>query len=99
MVIQHDRASNNRLALLAGLSNFGCAALQRSVDVDPLHGSSHGKGVGFAFGRERFAELILRRWETASLASALLTQHGILGNPGSVFLPLKGFGANEAVLV
>ena len=73
--------------------------LQLSVPINPLPCSSQGIFVGFAFSREGFLELILIRWKIMSLASRFVTRQAILRNPGSIFLSLKGFAANEAVFV
>jgi len=60
-----------------------------SVIIDPLFCSSQGVRVGFTLSPENCIELILVQREIGSLTAGLPADQSVLGNPASVFHPLK----------
>ena len=60
-----------------------------SVVIDSVLGFSQGVRVGFISSPEDGIELILMRRKIVSLSAGRLSDQGILGNPASVFHPLK----------
>jgi hypothetical protein len=81
------------VALLAALTDPSKTSPFRvgseSVVIDSFLGFSQGVRVGFISSPEDGIELILMRRKIVSLSAGRLSDQGILGNPASVFHPLK----------